>query len=372
VQKGPAVLRTRDDFTGAFKYSISEEAGAKSVTPHLVDPIADPRWSQLIERDNRATIFHSPGWLLALRRTYGYEPVVLTTSHPLQPLANGIVFCRVRSWFTGNRLVSLPFSDHCEPLMGSGEDPGELASLANSDQWAYVELRPVDAAPSLKPDRHGFRETEKFWLHRLDLSPSAGDIFSHFHADCVRRKIRKAEREHVVCEEGNNPELLRSFYRLVLRTRRRHRLPPQPKAWFGNLARFLGDSIKIRVASKNGDPIASIMTFSHKNKLMFKYGCSDERYHRFGGVQLLLWRAIQEAKEKNYSEFDLGRCEWGNSGLQTFKDRWGASRSKLTYWRYQPGRFSVDREQQMARRFFRSCPPGLLQAVGRSFYRHIG
>jgi lipid II:glycine glycyltransferase (peptidoglycan interpeptide bridge formation enzyme) len=149
-------------------------------------------------------------------------------------------------------------------------------------------------------------------------------------------------------------------------------MPPQPKAWFGNLARFLGDSIKIRVASKNGDPIASIMTFSHKNKLMFKYGCSDERYHRFGGVQLLLWRAIQEAKEKNYSEFDLGRCELGNSSLQTFKDRWGASRSKLTYWRYQPGRFSVDREHQMARRFFRSCPPGLLQAVGGSFYRHIG
>jgi lipid II:glycine glycyltransferase (peptidoglycan interpeptide bridge formation enzyme) len=83
------------------------------------------------------------------------------------------------------------------------------------------------------------------------------------------------------------------------------------------------------VASKDGQPIASVLTFSYNNKLMYKYGGSDERYHRFGGTQLLLWRAIQAAKEKNYSEFDLGRCEWENCGLRT-KDRWGATRSKLT------------------------------------------
>jgi CelD/BcsL family acetyltransferase involved in cellulose biosynthesis len=339
---------------------------------HLVDPIADPRWTQLIERDDRATIFHSPGWLQALRQTYKYEPVVHTTSRPSEPLANGIVFCRIKSWFTGNRLVSLPFSDHCEPLVGSGEDPGEFANFADSDQWRYIELRPVEGVPDVSPAQNGFRESEKFWFHRLDLSPSAEEIFRHFHVDCVRRKIRKAERERVVHEGGSNPALLESFYRLLLRTRRRHRLPPQPKAWFRNLAKFLPDQIKIRVASKDGQPIASILTFSYKNKLMFKYGCSDERYHRLGGIQLLLWQAIQEAKEKNYSEFDLGRCEWENTGLRTFKDRWGASSSKLSYWRYQPGRLSADREHQIARKLFSVCPPSLLQAAGRSLYRHVG
>ena len=168
------------------------------------------------------------------------------------------------------------------------------------------------------------------------------------------------------------PLLLDSFYELLLRTRLRHRLPPQPKSWFQNLSKFLADNIKIRVASKNGQPIASILTFSYKNKMMYKYGCSDERYHRLGGIQLLLWRAIQEAKEKNYSEFDLGRCEWDNLGLRTFKDRWGASRSPLTYWRYGPGGFSADHEHRFARKILRLCPPRLLQAAGRSFYRHIG
>lgn len=342
------------------------------MTPHVVDPIADPRWSEFIGRDSRAVLFHSPGWLLALRETYGYEPVVLTTSLPSQPLADGLVFCRIKSWFTGTRLVSLPFSDHCEPLVGAGEDLGEFINLAGMDHVRYVELRPVDAAPSPEPREADFHEAETFWFHRLDLSPGVGEIFRRCHRDCVRRKILRAERESVLYQEGNTPELLESFYRLQLRTRRRQQLPPQPKAWFRNLAQCLPDNMKIRVAYKNDQPIASILTFSYKNKLMYKYGCSDERYHRFGGMQLLLWRAIQEAKEKNYEEFDLGRCELTNSGLQVFKDRWGARRSKLTYWRYQTDKLSRDRELQVAKKFFRLCPPSFLQVAGRSFYRHIG
>jgi hypothetical protein len=357
---------------GSFSISSRVEADAKGVIPYIVDPITDPRWAQLIERDPRATVFHSPGWLKALRETYHFEPVALTTSAPEEPLVNGVAFCEVKSWFTGNRLVSLPFSDHCEPLVQAGEDPGELATLAGADQWRYVELRPVDWAPGAKSGPIPFREAGKFWLHRLDLTPTADEIFHRFHVDCVRRKIRRAEKERVVYEEGNNPALLETFYRLLLRTRRRHRLPPQPKTWFRNLSKFLPNTIKIRVASKDGQPIASILTFGYKNKLMYKYGCSDERYHRLGGIQLLLWRSIQEAKEKNCTEFDLGRCEWDNSGLRNFKNRWGAIPSPLTYWRYKSGSPSADHEHQFARKLLRWCPPRLLQVAGRSLYRHIG
>ena len=45
-----------------------------------LDPIRDPRWPELLNRHPGATVFHTPGWLEALRRTYGYEPGVLTTA----------------------------------------------------------------------------------------------------------------------------------------------------------------------------------------------------------------------------------------------------------------------------------------------------
>src|SRR5436853_1814942 len=110
-------------------------------TIHSLDPLRDPRWPEFVQRHPRASVFHTPGWLEALRRTYGYEPIVYTTSPPRAELTNGLVFCRVRSWLTGNRVVSLPFSDHCEALVDKAEDLDclleSLEREAKSDGWKY-------------------------------------------------------------------------------------------------------------------------------------------------------------------------------------------------------------------------------------------
>jgi Acetyltransferase (GNAT) domain len=346
------------------------------VTVYSIDPIADPRWAELLRRDPRATVFHTPGWLLALRKTYGYEPVVLTTSDPTGPLANGIVFCCVKSWFTGRRLVSVPFADHCEPLVDSGEELGELLEPGtagpSNNGWRYIELRPLSLQTNIRQSAGGFREAQTYWFHRLDLTPSANELFHGFHKDCVQRKIRRAEREGVEYQEGNSPALLNSFYKLLLLTRRRHQLPPQPLEWFRNLLDCLPSSLKIRIASKNGRPIAGILTLAHKGSLVYKYGGSDERFHKLGGMPLLLWKAIQDAKSKNCSEFDMGRSDCDNNGLITFKDHWGTARSKLTYWRNQPMARPGDRKLQLARAVFSYMPDRLLQAAGTILYKHIG
>ena len=87
----------------------------------VLDPLTDSRWDDLLDRHPRASVFHSRGWLEALKRTYGYEPIVLTTTGQ-GPLANGLVLCRVRTWLS-RRLVSLPFSDHCDPLVDAARRP---------------------------------------------------------------------------------------------------------------------------------------------------------------------------------------------------------------------------------------------------------
>src|SRR5712675_1991670 len=72
-----------------------------------IDPLKDPRWAALVNSNPRASVFHTPQWLEALKRTYDYVPLALTTSPDLGPLANGVAFCRVDSWLTGSRLVSV-------------------------------------------------------------------------------------------------------------------------------------------------------------------------------------------------------------------------------------------------------------------------
>ena len=84
-----------------------------------IDPLQDQRWNELVHKHPHGSVFHSASWLEALRSTYGYDPVVISTSAPYKPLTNGLVFCRVKSWLTGHRFVSAPFSDHCEPLVSS-------------------------------------------------------------------------------------------------------------------------------------------------------------------------------------------------------------------------------------------------------------
>src|SRR5206468_9094013 len=83
---------------------------------YAFNPLTDSRWSEFIGRHPESSVFHSVPWLQALNLTYGYQPVVYTTDQPERPLTNGVLFCKVRSWLSGARLVSLPFSDHCQPL----------------------------------------------------------------------------------------------------------------------------------------------------------------------------------------------------------------------------------------------------------------
>jgi CelD/BcsL family acetyltransferase involved in cellulose biosynthesis len=341
-----------------------------------IDPIHDPSWAALVERHPRASVFHSLGWLEALRRTYDYEPVALTTSPPGPELDNGIVFCRVSSWLTGRRLVSLPFADHSEPLVDDGEELRCLLATLH-DEWKgngckYVEMRPIERDLGAFSD---LTSSETFCLHRLDLQRNLADLFLGFHKNCVRRKIRRAERENLAYEEGRSEALLEKFYRLMVLTRRRQRLPPQPIDWFRNLISCMGETLKIRLASKDGRAVASILTLKHKTVLVYKYGCSDPRFNSLGGTQLLFWNAIQEAKSSGLQELDMGRSEWCNLGLMKFKDHWGAARSTLTYWRYGnvPSWFAGSGwNAQMARRIAAHMPDSLLVTSGNLLYKHLG
>jgi CelD/BcsL family acetyltransferase involved in cellulose biosynthesis len=346
----------------------------------IEDPVGDRGWSDLVDRHPAASVFHSPGWLGALRQTYGYEPFVITTS-PGPTLENGLVVCRVKGW-TSRRLVSVPFSDHCDPLVDRSSDLAEvlafLAEERRSAGWSSLELRPrasigqpFDAAAracDMEPDR-------EYCLHRLDLRPEASEIFQGFHRSSTQRAIRRAEREGLSYETGTSDGLLASFYRLLRMARRRHGLPPQPLAWFRNLITCLGDRVAIHVARKDGQPIASILTLSFKNTMFYKYGGSDAEHHRLGGMSFLFWRTIQGARARRFVELDLGRSDLDQPGLTAFKDHLGALRSSLIYYRHPQRHRDAARNEWTswaARGLFARLPDAALDLAGRLLYKHLG
>jgi hypothetical protein len=346
------------------------------VSVYKFNPLQDPRWQRFVDGHPNASVFHSTQWLEALSRTYRYEPIVYTTSPSTSELSNGIVFCRIRSWLSGSRLVSLPFSDHCDPLANSEEMAELMHSLSDSrhrKRWKYIELRPL--RPDAAAQTRELTRTESYSLQVLDLRPSLDTLFHNFHKSCVQRKIYRAERENLVYEEGLSDTLLAKFYDLLLLTRRRHGLPPQPLMWFRNAVQCLGHRVLIRIASKNGQAVASIITLQFKDVLVYKYGCSDARFNNLGGNALLFWRAIQDAKKTGISKFDLGRSEADNHGLITFKENWGALSTPLDYYRLparQPFHLHPGWRTRVAKGVFSVMPDTLFAATGKLLYRHIG
>jgi hypothetical protein len=220
-----------------------------------------------------------------------------------------------------------------------------------------------------------FGKSAEFYFHSLDLRPDLESLYGNLHKSCVQRKIQRAEREQMGYEVGRSEILLAQFYHLLLLTRRRHLLPPQPLAWFRNLVERMGDGARIHVVSKDGQPIASILTLFFKNTLVYKYGCSDGRFHNLGGMPLLFWKAIQEGKQLGAEEFDLGRSDLDNPGLAEFKGHLGAVCSTLTYYSYPPrAPFStvLSWKMRIARSTFGWLPDSLLTTAGRLLYKHVG
>jgi CelD/BcsL family acetyltransferase involved in cellulose biosynthesis len=346
-------------------------------TPQVfeLDPLSDPRWKIFVDSHPDASVFHRVEWLRALNSCYGYMPAALTLSHPESPLENGLLLCEVRSRLTGCRLVSIPFSDHCEPLISGSEEldlfVAHLAKRKEEEHWKYFELRPILHTLD-EQQRIGI--SQNYHLHRLDLRPSLQTLYKQFHKDSVQRKIRRAEREGLRYEEGNSETLLQHFYKLMIMTRKRQGLPPQPLRWFRAVLGCMGTNAQIRVAWKGETPIASILTLRTPRTLVYKYGCSDRRFSNLGGTALLFWNAIRRAKAEGLEELDFGRSDIANTGLITFKEHWGAERRAVNYWRYPVKAASSNPESliKYAKQLISISPDRVLVMLGNLFYPHVG
>jgi lipid II:glycine glycyltransferase (peptidoglycan interpeptide bridge formation enzyme) len=337
-----------------------------------VNPLSDARWDEFVQTHPASSVFHTRAWIEALKSTYGYEPVVFTTSPDGTRLTNGILCCHVRSWLTGKRLVSVPFADHCDWLVNDPATRERLLDRLREECTAagsnYAELR---LHSSSKGALHG--SPASFVSHTIDLSPDAQTLFDRMHHATIQRKVRRALREGVTTDAGRSKPLLDAFFDLMVLTRRRHGLPPAPRRWFANLVDAFGEDLLIRVAFKGSSPIGAILTLRHRTTVVYKYGCSNALYHALGTMPLLMWQLVAEAKKTGARTVDLGRSDIDQPGLIQFKERLGSVPSTLVYERHAPGRSAlVATRSGRSLPFAAHLPDRLLIAAGRLLYPHLG
>jgi len=112
-----------------------------------------------------------------------------------------------------------------------------LQAECDRRHWRYVEFRPLSGTQERD---YGLQPSSSYWVHKLDTKPCLEQIVRELHKNSFQRKIRRAHTERLSYEVGTSQQLVDEFYRLVLITRRRHQLLPQPRRWFKNLVACMG------------------------------------------------------------------------------------------------------------------------------------
>src|SRR5205823_5278110 len=114
----------------------------------------------------------------------------------------------------------------------------------------------------------------------------------------THRNISKARRVGLeVRVAEHEDDLVRLFYGLQLRTRRRLGLPVQPRRffrllWRHGLERGLGHALLVL---ERGRPIAGAVFLVERDTVVYKYGASDERAWSLRPNNLLFAEAIRQA-----------------------------------------------------------------------------
>jgi lipid II:glycine glycyltransferase (peptidoglycan interpeptide bridge formation enzyme) len=237
--------------------------------------------------------------------------------------------------------------------------------------WQYIELR--GGRHLLGPGP----ESSSYYSHAMQLTTDTGALLSRLKSR-NRRNIKKAQREGIQVSRQDSLDAVDAFYRIHCMTRKKHGVPPQPRAFFNNIYRHViaRKHGSVFLASYQGTPIAGAVYLHFGKEAIYKFGASCEKYLPLRPNDLVMWEAIQWYARHGYSKFSLGRTDVDNEGLRAFKTGWGAQEEMLGYFTYDIGKrqFLAAKRSSAAysQAIFKRVPIGISKLVGKAFYRHVG
>lgn len=343
----------------------------------IIEPLNHRGWEERVLSSVNYSFFHSSNWARVLYETYGYKPLYFAMIDAGRIVA--LIPCmEIKSFLTGKRAVSLPFTDHCEPII-IGQESSEvfhslldkLIAYGKKAAWKSIELRCDVALPQQ------FLPSYTYQGHTVDVSRNEDETFSAFR-ESTKRNIRKAIKEGVKVEILHSLDSIREFYRLNCLTRKDHGLPPQPFRFFEKIYEHVlsKDRGFVALSSYENTYIAGAIYFHLGEKAIYKYGASDGNYRRLRANNLVMWEAIRWCSRNGYKSLCFGRTEPENEGLLQFKRGWGAKERTIYYYKYDVKREAfvsgTSKLSDEGKRIFYNMPIPLLKITGSILYKHIG
>lgn len=276
--------------------------------------------------EQRASLFHLPQWLAAVEAGTGQRAGGFLTEQ-LGAITGWLPLTEVRSALFGKALVSSGFG------VGGGicaADPDSAAALADTasryaiDQgFAGIELRGGTIPPRWNQwdDKHcGF------------VRPLAGSDEAELNAipRKARAEVRKGLALGLTVEVGRGAADLAAHYAAYSESVRNLGTPVFPRRLFQAMIEAFPASSDILTISKDGKPLASVLSFYHDGAVMPFWGGGAFAARAARANEVMYFELMLHARRRGCTRFDFGRSKTA-TGPYHFKKNWGFAPEPLTY-----------------------------------------
>lgn len=309
-----------------------------------IDPLSDDRWRALASRQP-SSVFNSPPWLRVLQETYDFRLRASIVVNDDDQLEAGIVYCQIEDMMD-SRIISLPFSDFCDPLVCE-RDSWDLLIEDLLRRECRISLRCLHNTLPLSDERLSLVSRARW--HGVDLQRSAEDVWASLHGS-ARRAIRKARDKGVQVRIAQDKDDLRAFFLLHLGVRKyKYNLLAQPYPFFECIwDHFLADGNgALMVACYKDEIIGGVLFLEWQDRLYYKFNASSPEQIALRPNDLVLWEGIKYGISKDRKVLDFGLSDWDQEGLLRYKRKYASHEKTISFLNHTPPQSPSETEKRI-------------------------
>lgn len=287
-------------------------------------------WDKYVLEHENGTVFHLSAWNKSIDKTFSHEDHSLVAfedgdSGKQKKITGILPLTRVTSKIFGDYFVSIPFAE----VGGSLSDSQEIAvalmnratQIAEDCQCDYLEMKN-------RKKIEGLQTKDLYYHFSKELCSDLEDNLLAIPRKS-RAAVRKGIKSDLIASFDNNQ--LDVFYEIIARSYHNLGTPVFTKKLFKNLLdNFKNDAEILVVRTAENVPIAAVMTFYFRDRIMPYYAGSLPDFRRFCPNDFMYWELLKHGWEKGYKVFDLGRSKI-DTGSFSFKKHWGFEAVPLFY-----------------------------------------
>jgi FemAB-related protein (PEP-CTERM system-associated) len=311
-------------------------APAPVVRPLDLSSAADrDRYDSFVRAAPDGTPFHLTAWGRAIAKGVGQRPYYLV-AESAGTVVGALPLTHVSSPIFGKSLISNGFAVYGGPIAESCAAHAALDAAA----WSLAERLGVPAleyrhSARLRPEWAA--KTDTYVTFRRPLGTDSDKNLKAIPRK-QRAEVRRSLEFGLETRVASDRRALAEHFAVYAESVRNLGTPVFPKRLFDSLLEFFGPDADILTVSKDGAPVASVLSIYFRDEVLPYYGGGTQAARALRANDHMYWMLMEHARERGCTMFDFGRSKPG-TGAFSFKKNWGFEPTPLVYeYRLAPGR----------------------------------